>query len=144
MRERIGLLVMIGIGLVFLLGSALALVELGTSRTVCRSGFSGTVGRISPVCATTGGTSPVVYVILIVAIVIGVICLAAGITVLAVRISAPPRVAVVASSPAGAGASSTPPGWYTMPGGQRGYWDGSRWVQQAGNPPQQAGNPPQP
>lgn len=91
MRSKWGLPVIILIGFVFLLGSALALVELGTSKTtVCRSARLTTFHRITgPVCTTTGGTSPVVYVILVVAIVIGVICLAAGITVLAVRISAP-------------------------------------------------------
>lgn len=90
MRSKWGLVVIIAIGFVFLLGSALALVELGTSKTVCRSTRSTTFHRIvSPVCTTSGGASPVVDVILIVAMVIGVICLAAGITVLAVRISAP-------------------------------------------------------
>lgn len=92
MRSKWGLPVIIAIGFVFLLGSALALVELGTSKTVCRSARLTTFHRITgPVCTTSGGTSPVVYVILIVAMVIGVICLAAGITVLAVRISAPVR-----------------------------------------------------
>lgn len=90
MRSKWGLPVIIAIGFVFLLGSALALVELGTSKTVCRSAHLTTLHRFAgPVCTTSGGTSPVVYVILVVAIVIGIICLAAGITVLAVRISGP-------------------------------------------------------
>lgn len=89
MRTKWGLPIIIAIGFVFLLGSSLALVELGRSKTVCRSARFTTVHRLGPVCTTTGGTSPVVYVILVVAIVIGVICLAAGITVLAVRMSAP-------------------------------------------------------
>ncbi|HUA95524.1 MAG TPA: hypothetical protein VMB82_08335, partial [Acidimicrobiales bacterium] len=90
MRSKWGLPVIIAIGFVFLLGSALAVVELGTSKTVCRSARLTTFHRITgPVCTTSGGTSPVVYVILVVAMIIGVICLAAGITVLAVRISAP-------------------------------------------------------
>jgi hypothetical protein len=91
-RTKWGLPIIIAIGFVFLLGSSLALVELGTSKTTCRSVRFTTVHRLGPVCTTTGGTSPVVYVILGVAIVIGVICLAAGITVLAVRISAPEPV----------------------------------------------------
>ena len=87
------------------------------------------------------------------AIVIGVICLAAGITVLAVRISAPDGTAAPVSlgpagtaGPAGAvgvagvagvagpdteatAAGSTPPGWYPVsPGGPQRWWDGTRWV----------------
>jgi hypothetical protein len=137
-RTRWGLPAIIGIGFVFFLGSVLALVELGTSHTVCRTlGFRSGVRLGSPLCTTTGGTSPVVYAILGVAIVIGVICLAAGITVLAVRTSAPegtaaPAPAVPPAPAAGAPqapAGTTPPGWYPVsPGGPQRWWDGSRWV----------------
>jgi hypothetical protein len=127
-RERLGLVVMIAVGLVFLLGSSLALVELGTSRTVCSSSRFGTLQRIGPACTTTGGTSPVVYAILAVAMVIGVICLAAGITVLAVRISAP------AASPEPP--SPSPWGYQQpSPGGPQAWWDGTRWVMTGSPPP---------
>jgi hypothetical protein len=126
-RTKWGLPVIIAIGFVFLLGSALALVELGTSRTVCRSAGLTTFHRVAgPVCTSSGGTSPVVYVILIVAMVIGVICLAAGITVLSVRISAPEPIGGQwqAGRPfgfAGAVSSGSPAGG----GGQQGYAAGA-------------------
>jgi multisubunit Na+/H+ antiporter MnhC subunit len=141
-RTRWGLSAIIATGFVFLLGSALALAELGTSHTTCRTGsFRAGLG-VGPVCTSTGGTSPVVYAILIVAIVIGVICLAAGITVLAVRTSAPEGTAApVPLVPVGgvplpsgggipqASGGATPPGWYPVaPGGPQRWWDGSRWV----------------
>ncbi|MGH9090022.1 MAG: hypothetical protein ACRDZR_01365 [Acidimicrobiales bacterium] len=145
MRTRWGLPAIIAIGFVFFLGSVLALVELGTAKTVCNSsGFRSGLRLGTPLCTTSGGTSPVVYAILGVAIVIGVICLAAGITVLAVRISAPDGTAApVPLAPAGLGgpadlagpateataAGSTPPGWYPVsPGGPQRWWDGTRWV----------------
>jgi hypothetical protein len=118
-----GLVVIIAIGFVFTLGSSLAIVELGTGNrsTFCSAGV-GTAGR--SVCTTGGGTSPVVYVILVVAIVIGVICLAAGITVLAVRISATPS------------ATTLQGGWFQQPqpGSPQVWWDGTRWVM-SGSPP---------
>jgi hypothetical protein len=123
MRRHIGLFIIIGIGFVFTLGSLLAIVELGTGgRTTSCSNYS-TFGR--SVCTTSGGTSPVVYVILAVALIIGWICLAAGITVLAVRISAPP---------AGAAPAQAAVAQQAQPNTPQAYWDGTKWVVVGGSP----------